>query len=247
MTEPTLISSVQRALHLLEATARHKDGAPAKRLARETGLPLGTAYHLLRTLVHEGYLRKRPDGGFVLGDALGTLRDAGRPQQEVTRTRPALAALRDELGMATYLARYEEGEIRVMDIADGPTTPRVHGLVELGDAAHASAVGKCILGQLDDDSREEYLARHPPYDLTPHTVTHRVQIRRSLAETSTMRWDEQEFELGTGCAAVPIIIGSGVGALAVSYRAERRGHAEAASTRLMSAARYVTYALTLTM
>jgi hypothetical protein len=27
----------------------HENGAPAKQLARETGLPLATAYHLLRT------------------------------------------------------------------------------------------------------------------------------------------------------------------------------------------------------
>ncbi|MEV8154761.1 helix-turn-helix domain-containing protein, partial [Streptomyces fradiae] len=58
-TAPTLIGSVQRALRLLEAVGAHADGAPAKQLARETGLPLATAYHLLRTLTHEGYLVQR--------------------------------------------------------------------------------------------------------------------------------------------------------------------------------------------
>lgn len=53
----TLIGSVQRAMRLLEAVAGHECGAPAKQLARETGLALPTTYHLLRTLVHEGYLR----------------------------------------------------------------------------------------------------------------------------------------------------------------------------------------------
>ncbi|WP_159045551.1 helix-turn-helix domain-containing protein, partial [Streptomyces puniciscabiei] len=51
----TLIGSVQRAMRLLETVATHVYGAPAKQLARETGLALPTAYHLLRTLVHEGY------------------------------------------------------------------------------------------------------------------------------------------------------------------------------------------------
>ncbi len=45
---------------------RTSTGAPAKQLARETGLALPTAYHLLRTLVHEGYLR-RDKGLFFLG------------------------------------------------------------------------------------------------------------------------------------------------------------------------------------
>ncbi|MCZ9336989.1 helix-turn-helix domain-containing protein, partial [Streptomyces sp. TRM76130] len=46
----TLIGSVRRAMRLLECVARHRYGAPAKQLARETGLALPTAYHLLRTL-----------------------------------------------------------------------------------------------------------------------------------------------------------------------------------------------------
>ncbi len=62
----TLIGSVQRAMRLLETVAGHEHGAPAKQLARETGLALPTTYHLLRTLVHEGYLR-RDRGLFFLG------------------------------------------------------------------------------------------------------------------------------------------------------------------------------------
>ena len=69
---PTLITSVQRAFRLMEAVGAHEGGAPAKQLARETGLPLATAYHLLRTLVHDGYIRKLDDGGFVLGRQAGT-------------------------------------------------------------------------------------------------------------------------------------------------------------------------------
>ncbi|MFJ8232654.1 helix-turn-helix domain-containing protein [Streptomyces sp. NPDC094448] len=69
---PTLITSVQRALRLLEAASSYPAGAPAKVLARVATIPLPTAYHLLRTLVHEGYLR-RESGVFVLGDAVGRL------------------------------------------------------------------------------------------------------------------------------------------------------------------------------
>ncbi len=46
---PHLITSVQRAFRLLEAVSEHQNGAPAKQLARETGLPLATATCLLRT------------------------------------------------------------------------------------------------------------------------------------------------------------------------------------------------------
>lgn len=117
---PTLITSVQRAFRLMEAVGAHEGGAPAKQLARETGLPLATTYHLLRTLAHDGYIRKLDDGGFVLGEKLTTLHTGGRGQALLSRVRPALAALRDELSAAAYLTFYEDGEIRVAEIVDGP-------------------------------------------------------------------------------------------------------------------------------
>ncbi|MFD3676394.1 MULTISPECIES: helix-turn-helix domain-containing protein [Streptomyces] len=65
---PTLIGSVQRALRLVEAMYA-ENGATAKRLARVTGIPLPTVYHLLRTLSHEGYVRHE-GGSFRLADDL---------------------------------------------------------------------------------------------------------------------------------------------------------------------------------
>lgn len=248
--EPTLISSVRRALQLLEATASHERGAPAKRLARETGLPLGTTYHLLRTLVHEGYLHKLEDGSFVLGRALDALHEHGQAQADQSRIRPTLMALRDELDMAVYVGRYEDGEIEVTHIVDGPATPRVHGMVDLADAAHATALGKCILRQLDTGARSDHLARHHPLpNLTPHTVTHPAEVARKLTIPAprTIEWDEQEYELGIACAAVPIAYGESIGALATSFRMERRSVMETATDRLLSAGRVLTYTLSLTM
>ncbi len=84
-----LIRSVQRALRLLEAASAHERGLPAKVLAREVGLALGTTYHLLRTLTFEGYLKRLPDGSYVLGDRVPRLlnqkRHAGRAEQRAAR------------------------------------------------------------------------------------------------------------------------------------------------------------------
>lgn len=65
---PTLICSVQRALRLVEAM-HAEGGVTAKRLARVTGIPLPTVYHLLRTLSHEGYV-EREGGAFRLAEGL---------------------------------------------------------------------------------------------------------------------------------------------------------------------------------
>ncbi|MFG2958877.1 IclR family transcriptional regulator [Streptomyces sp. NPDC048291] len=246
---PTLITSVQRAFRLLEAVSAHENGAPAKQLARETGLPLATAYHLLRTMVHDGYLRKLADGGFVLGDKLGTLHVTGQSQALLSRVRPTLAALRDELGAATYLTFYEGGEISVAEIVDGPRTPRVDLWVGFEDAGHATALGKSVLRELDEESRRDYLSRHDLADLTPRTITTLPELLRSL-ETAPLApavTDLEEYALGTVCVAVPIYRGDVLGSLGVSLPVERLARLPEVRARLIPTADRVTRGLSLTI
>ncbi|MFE9449926.1 IclR family transcriptional regulator [Streptomyces sp. NPDC006739] len=246
---PTLIASVQRALRLLEAVSAHENGAPAKQLARETGLPLATAYHLLRTLSHDGYVRKLDDGGFVLGDKVQALHTAGRDQALLSRVRPTLAALRDELATATYLTFYEDGEIRVAEIVDGPRTPRADLWVGFEDAGHATALGKSVLRELDDDARRDYLSRHTLADLTPRTITSSPELLRRVdaSPVAPAVTDLEEYALGTVCVAVPVYCGDTLGSLGVSLPADRLARIEEIRARLIPTADRVTRALSLTI
>jgi len=246
---PTLITSVQRAFRLLEAVSAHENGATAKQLARETGLPLATAYHLLRTLVHDGYARKVEDGRFVLGDKLHTLGTTGRGQTLLSRVRPTLAALRDELATAAYLTFYEEGEIRVAEIVDGPRAPRVDLWVGFEDAGHATALGKSVLRELDEESRKDYLSRHHLADLTPRTITSAPELLRRLESSPVAPavTDMEEYSLGTVCVAVPVYSGDTVGSLGVSLPADRLPRLEDIRARLLPTASRVTRSLSLTI
>ncbi|MEV7391735.1 MULTISPECIES: IclR family transcriptional regulator [unclassified Streptomyces] len=246
---PTLIMSVQRAFRLLEAVSAHENGAPAKLLARETGLPLATAYHLLRTLVHDGYLRKLDDGVFVLGDKLQTLHTAGQAQALLSRVRPTLVALRDELATATYLTFYEGGEISVAEIVDGPRTPRVDLWVGFEDAGHATALGKSVLRELDEDARRDYLSRHHLADLTPRTITNLQELLRRLDSSplAPAVTDLEEYSLGTVCVAVPIYRGDVLGSLGVSLPVERLSRLQEIRDRLIPTADRVTRGLSLTI
>jgi IclR family transcriptional regulator, acetate operon repressor len=246
---PTLITSVQRAFRLLEAVSTHDNGAPAKQLARETGLPLATAYHLLRTLVHDGYLDKLGDGGFVLGDRLQSLQTTGRGQALLSRVRPTLAALRDELATAAYLTFYEDGEIRVAEIVDSARAPRVDLWVGFEDAGHATALGKSVLRELDDEARKDYLSRHHLADLTPRTITSRPELLRRLdaSPVAPAVTDLEEYTLGTVCVAVPVYSGDTLGSLGVSMPAERLSRLPAILARLLPTADRVTRGLSLTI
>ncbi|QFZ72477.1 helix-turn-helix domain-containing protein [Streptomyces fagopyri] len=246
---PTLIASVQRAFRLLEAVSAHENGAPAKQLARATGLPLATAYHLLRTLVHDGYLRKLEDGGFILGDKLQALHSTARGQTLLSRIRPTLAALRDELATPAYLTFYEEGEIRVAEIVDGPRAPRVDLWVGFEDAGHATALGKSVLRELDDAGRNDYLSRHSLADLTPRTVTSSSELLRRIdsSPVAPAVTDLEEYALGTVCVAVPVYCGDTLGSLGVSLPAERVSRLGDVAARLLPTANRISRSLSLTI
>ncbi|MGW1866439.1 IclR family transcriptional regulator [Streptomyces mauvecolor] len=214
---PTLIGSVQRALRLLEAVGTHLDGAPAKQLAREAGLPLPTAYHLLRTLTHEGYLR-RENGVFVFGPAAERLAAGGARQSRRSKITNSLGRWRDSIGVPVYFAVYREGEIEIAGVADTPSAPAVEEWADFRETGHAHAIGQCLLGQLDDRAREDYLDRHPVEAITPYTVRDRRALSERLAATERMQpvVERQEYALGTVCAAIPVTAGSSVATMAIS-------------------------------
>ncbi|MFZ4182315.1 IclR family transcriptional regulator [Streptomyces pseudogriseolus] len=213
----TLIGSVQRAMRLLETVAAHEQGAPAKQLARETGLALPTAYHLLRTLVHEGYLR-RDRGLFYLGEAAERLSSSGAQQKRRSTVADTLARWRDAVGVPVYYAVYRDGEIGLVGIADTPANPAVEEWADFRETAHAHALGQCLLAQLDDTARRDHLDRYPVRPVTPYTVRDAASLLRRLerAQETDLVIERQEYALGTVCAAIPLRVGAMAATVAVS-------------------------------
>lgn len=218
--EPTApYRSVQYALRVLETVARHTGGVSESQLARETGLPVGHLAHLLLMLGREEYVRRTGDGGYVLGDSLVLLASGGDREQALrAKLQRSLSTLRDRIGAAVYLSGYIDGEVRITQYADGPRTPKVNEWVDFRTAAHASAVGKCLLTQLDHDDRRDHLSRHRIARFTSRTITNEKALFRTLdAQPATVPvLDLQEYAVGTVCAAVPITAGAAVGSLALS-------------------------------
>ncbi len=245
----TLIGSVQRALRLLEAASAHHGGVPAKALAREVGLALGTTYHLLRTLTFEGYLQRLPNGLYVLGEGVARLLNQGSYQAALTRVRPVLATLRDQTRAATYLSLFEDGEIALKDISDAPYAPRVDLWVGFHDAAHATALGKAVLASLDPGDLEEYVASHRLADLTPRTITSVSALMDNLVRVRStgVAVDEEEYAIGNACVAAPIRTGSVIGALGLSFPLRRLAELDTIIPPLRATASRIAHDISLTI
>jgi DNA-binding IclR family transcriptional regulator len=109
----------------------------------------------------------------------------------------------------------------MVDIVDGPLSPRVDLWVGLQDGAHATAFGKQILAVLDPAARRDYITRHPLHELTPYTVSSPREFLHRLEARPAVSVDDQEYALGFTCLAVPVASSSWLGALAISFPSGR--------------------------
>ncbi|MFJ7156618.1 IclR family transcriptional regulator [Streptomyces sp. NPDC101118] len=234
--EPTApFHSVQYALRVLETISRHTGGVTDTQITRETGLPSVHLVPMLLMLRREGYVVQVSDGAYAIGDSLVLLGSGVDRQQALqAKLQESLDELRDTVGAAVYISRYVDGEVKITQFADSPRTPKVHEWVDFRSAAHASAVGKCLLTQLDLNGRRDHLSRHKIARLTSRTITNeRVLFSKLDAQPATVpTLDLQEYAVGTVCAAVPITAGAAVGCLALSMPVEHAHRLRAAADTL---------------
>ncbi|WP_329317575.1 IclR family transcriptional regulator [Streptomyces sp. NBC_01262] len=241
------VYAVQYALRVLEAVDNHRHGVSAEQLAREIGVPIEYLTQLLAMLKRERYVNALPGGGYAVGESLVLLGSASRDRALGEKIKNVLTALRDEVGAAVYFSRYDDGEVRIIDFADGPNAPRVNEWVDFRSAAHASAVGKCLLTQLDHNARRDHLSRHKIVRLTSRTTTsERVLLTKLESQPATApTLDLQEYAVGTVCAAIPITIGKTAGCLALSLPVTEAHRLRPAADTLNERAAPVLLSLTL--
>ncbi|MEV6181237.1 IclR family transcriptional regulator [Streptomyces sp. NPDC052016] len=222
--EPTTPNhSAQDALRVLETVARHSTGVTDTDLARQTGLGTERLTPLLRMLRREGYVEQIADGAYVTGDALARLGSAHHREEALReKLQHTLDRLRDSVGAAVYISRYVDGEVTITQYADSPATPAVNEWFDFRSSAHATALGKSLLGQLDHNGRRDHLSRHKMARLTSRTITSdKLLLSRLESQPPTVpHLDLQEYAVGTVCAAVPITAGSTAGCLALSLPVE---------------------------
>jgi IclR family acetate operon transcriptional repressor len=212
----TRIQSVARGCQLLLWLADRRDGATAKEVAFGNRLALPTTYHLLNTLVDQGFLTKDSERRYTLGRSTGILAQAYLRGSAVPDA--LLSALR-ELAVRTketaYLADWGERDIRVLASVEGTNIVRVaHVASGPYEDGHARANGKVLLAYAWPELCEAYLRQHPLRRLTEATICDRDQLDRELEliRERGYAYDEEEFADGVSCVAAPLLENDGIAA-----------------------------------
>ena len=218
----TLLQSVQRACSLLALLAEKRRPMTAREIAAELRINHTTSYHLLNTLVHEGFLTRDGERRYQLGDRLASIAESRNGAFEPDAT--LLAGL-DELNLLTgetaYVGVWRGDEVVSVAVREGRRGVRVTSIA-LGyrEHAHARALARALLAHRDEEFLDRFFATAPLEQLTPYTTTDPDQLRRLLSDARLVGvvTEREEFMLGVCCIGAPVIGPSGqpIGALSIS-------------------------------
>ena len=200
------LSSVHRALQVLEVVAAAGDGISAKAVARRLEYNLSTTYHLLESLVTDGYLvRLEASRGFGLGPKLPALHDRLVAQLPVPRGLGGILGEVHSTAQAGALyAAFRDGDVVVVahdDCADHP----VPVISAWRGALHATAIGKLLLAEADEVTRRAILDRDGLPAHAYRTMTERDALERELTgvRRNDLAVDRGEFRERLACMAAP--------------------------------------------
>ena len=221
-------SSGGKLLTVLEAIA-DAGGCSLADVVERSGLSFSTVHRIAGQLMERGYIVRLRRGQYRIGPAtlaLGRsssirtlLGEASRPLLgELARTCRAdvhLGVFEDE--MVTYLANatYGRNDFRVEE--------------GLQLEAYCTSIGKVLLANLPEETRQAYLSQDEFVALTSNTIIDRDDLSDELALIRDRGWgtDLEEVEPHLRCIAVPVYdrAGNVLAAISASVRS-RQGNLE---------------------
>ncbi len=182
-------------------------------VARSVGVHRATAFRFLSTLESSGYIQpaERP-GCYRLGTKWRPV-EPGPPWPAALPliSVPILKELAEETGETADMGVFYQGEVTMVQVIEGSQSVRARQRVGASRPAHLTAIGKVLLSTLEEQALEQWIQTHPLVVQTPNSISSPQRLLSELAEVRRCGYavDEQEFELGLTCVAVPVLDGSG--------------------------------------
>ena len=209
--------SLSRALDLLDLVSRGVDSLDA--LAAEAGVHKTTVLRLLQTLEAHGFVTRDSGYRYHVGSAVFSLAQTALDGRDVRRVASTtLRGLGASTGQTVHLAAYEGGTVTYIDKVESRQPLRMYSRVGLPAALHATAVGKVLLGGLDDESLRRAAERVEYERFTARTICTPEELVTEVRTSASRGWaqDHEEHETFMNCVGAPVFGADGRVAAAVS-------------------------------
>jgi DNA-binding IclR family transcriptional regulator len=222
------VKSAERALDLLEYVTAHP-GITMREIRDDLGLPRSSLHGLLAVLERRGFLERDLDGAYTVG--LHAFMVGAAWQSSVDLTKAADPVLRTLVARVDQIAHV--GVLDGLDVVyilkhENRQPVRLVSAVGARLPAHATALGKVLLGALPETEARARLEGAELTRLTPATIVDRAELLAASVRARELGYaiDAGESTPGVCCYAAPIrdLRGEVVAALSTSVL-ESRGPA----------------------
>ncbi|TXH57486.1 MAG: IclR family transcriptional regulator [Burkholderiaceae bacterium] len=212
------LSTVSKALQVLEAFSYERPVLGVSELARQLGMGKSSVHRILSTLAEQGFVVKTVDDRYRLGlklHALGQL--VVNPLELRTVARGPMERLRNECGETVHVAVLEGSDAMYVHRIESQATLRTFSRVGRRVPAHTTSSGKVLLAFGDPAQIDVVVAAGLPR-IGPRSITTERGLRDALR---TIRSDGyavsvEENERGVVSIGAPIFGHDGACIAAVS-------------------------------
>lgn len=201
-------STVARVAKLLTAVGHRRpgEGVSLRDISDETGVHKATAFRLLNSLEHNGFIEKWPNGRFRIGPTLIELVSAYLDDLEVVdHAHTVLERLAAQTGETVHLAIPSASEVVYVDKVESSQSLRMVSRIGTRNPLHCTALGKAILAHAGEDQ----ISRMVTDGLaarTKNTLATDEALRADLAVVKSRGYatDREENKSGICCVGAEI-------------------------------------------
>lgn len=222
VAEPGRISSVSKAIRILELFDPVRKELSLAQISKLLGWPKSTLSNFLRTLEAEGYLSRTPSSqNYQLGIRLMELGYNVRANLSIVHYAiPYMEDLCEQTRGNIYLTTHVDGSVLYLEGIYSNRRTTKYSIAGKILPMHVTASGKAMLSYLPEAEVETILGRHPLIASTKHSITDKDTLRKNIREAHDKGYafDNEEETLGIRCLSMAIRNPSGypVGALSIS-------------------------------
>ena len=204
--ERYVIPNLRNACRILKLLGDSTEGFKAADIGRTLGIPVTTTLRIMTTLHLEGLVRKNGTH-FELGPVLIQLGNASLAGTEIrTAALPVLEKLTGQIAETSHLAIPCDNRSLIVAVQDSPHPLRAASRPGFLAELHCSSTGKTFLSFLHYARLAEFYTGARLTRRTAHTLTTLAEIRREVELTRKRGYslDDEEFNAGVRCLAVPV-------------------------------------------
>ncbi len=202
-----LIPVVRSTFSVLEEISR-AERLTLNEVIQRTGVPKSTAFRILTTLSHLGYLVRDDRRRYYASPRLSSLMGEDALAEGLKQiSLPHMIRLRDTYGETVNLGRLHQGLVRYVEVVPSEYALRLHETPGATVSLHASALGKAILAFSPPNLAENLLRDHELEAFTRETITDLRQLLGGFEDVRCRGYarDRAETSSLATCVAAPIL------------------------------------------